>query len=761
MSLPHPSSLPPGASTGALSRGVRRAAGLAARRPKTVIALWLLLVVGCVFAGGAAGTKTLTDTETGAGQSRTADERIEAAGLSDPAVESVLISSKDPATTASGRGRPDASGWRPATTPLPSRGRPARPSSPTNGGRIVLVQARLRGDPDDAGDIADGVAATVRATSAEHPAATFQQAGDGSFDSTIDEVVADDLQRAELISLPLTLLVLVIAFGALVAAAVPLVLGITAVTAAMGALGVVSQIAPSTDTTASVVVLIGLAVGVDYSLFYIRREREERRAGRGPDAALDAAAASVGRAILISGLTVMIALAGLLLSGNGVFISIGLATILVVAIAVLGSLTVLPAMLALLGDRIDKGRLPRFLRRRPRPAGAGFWGRLARRRDPAPRRRARRLRLDPGGAGRARAPAQDGRRRAGEPARRHPRRAGPEGDPGVVPGRADQREPRRQRRGPRCPARRAARRSGEAARRPSAAAAPSTSRWREDGRTAVVDVPMPSQGEDADRRAVETLRDEIAPKAPGGHALVTGDAAGSVDFSDQMKAATPIVIGFVMALAFALLLWAFRSPKLAATVIGLNLLSVGAAFGLMAAVFQHEWAEGLLGFESSGAIVSWLPLFSFVVLFGLSMDYTVLVLERIQEARRAGRSPAAAAAEGIGATAGTVTSAAVVMVAIFAVFATLRLLDMKQMGFGLAAAVLLDVTLVRGVALPAAIALLGERGWRVKRPRVRRAREPRQGGGLGWRSWPSRPRPRAARCRCSARSRRSPASSAR
>ena len=244
-----------------------------------------------------------------------------------------------------------------------------------------------------------------------------------------------------------------------------------------------------------------------------------------------------------------------------------------------------------------------------------------------------------------------------------------------------------------------------------------------DGSTAVVDVPMPSQDRDADRHAVDTLRDEVAPTAPGGHALVTGDAAQSADFSDQMKTATPIVIAFVMALAFALLLWAFRSPKLAATVIGLNLLSVGAAFGLMAAVFQHEWAEGLLGFESSGTIVSWLPLFSFVVLFGLSMDYTVLVLERIQESRRAGRSPAAAAAEGIGATAGTVTSAAFVMVAIFAVFATLRLLDMKQMGFGLAAAVLLDVTLVRGVALPAAIALLGDRGWRVKRPRVRRARE--------------------------------------
>jgi len=180
----------------------------------------------------------------------------------------------------------------------------------------------------------------------------------------------------------------------------------------------------------------------------------------------------------------------------------------------------------------------------------------------------------------------------------------------------------------------------------------------------------------------------------------------------------------VLALAFGLLLWAFRSPRLAATVVGLNLLSVGASFGVLVAVFQHTWAEDLLGFTSSGTIVSWLPLFSFVILFGLSMDYTVLVLERIREARRAGRPPAAAAAEGVAATAGTVTSAAVVMVAIFAVFATLRLLDMKQMGVGLAAAVLLDVTIVRGLALPAAITLLGERGWRVPRRAAPRT-EPR------------------------------------
>jgi uncharacterized membrane protein YdfJ with MMPL/SSD domain len=265
---------------------------------------------------------------------------------------------------------------------------------------------------------------------------------------------------------------------------------------------------------------------------------------------------------------------------------------------------------------------------------------------------------------------------------------------------------------------------GERGRDAVGGAAPVQVEVARDGRTALVEVPMPTAAPDAQSRAVETLRERVAPSGPGEETLVTGHAAGSVDFADQISGATPLVIGFVLALAFALLLWAFRSPRLAATVVGLNLLSVGAAFGLMVAVFQNTWAEDLLGFTSSGTIVPWLPLFSFVVLFGLSMDYTVLVLERIREARRAGRTPAAAAAEGIAATGGTVTSAAVVMVAIFAVFATLRLLDMKQMGFGLAAAVLLDVTVVRGLALPAAITLLGERGWKVPRPRHRRP-EPR------------------------------------
>jgi len=708
---------------GALARGVRRAAGVAARRPKTAIALWVVLVIGCLVAGGMTGTRELSDAESGAGQSARADARLAAAGLEDPAVENILVRSGDRAATAAAATDLERrlDGERGAVAAV--TGPRDAPELSTAGGKTVLVQARLRGDPDTADVRAATVTPVVAAVARDHAGVQLQQAGSGSFDAAIDEVVEKDLQRAELISLPVTLLVLVIAFGALVAAIVPLVLGMTAVIAAMGAAGVVSQIAPSTDNTASVIVLIGLAVGVDYSLFYIRREREERRAGRGPHAALDAAAATVGRAIFISGLTVMVALAGLLLSGNGVFVSIGLATTLVVAIAVLGSLTVLPAMLALLGDRVDRGRLPRVLRRRtPRPAGSGLSGRIARSVTRRPvvalvtvvsvlgALAVPVLQLDTSDAGIDGLP-QDLQVVQAQRAIEQSFPGAPSTADVVVEGTdLDAKRDELQALG---------KRAAEA----TDAAGPVGIEVSRDGATALLSVPLSATGADEQRAAVETLRHDVAPTAPG-EMLVAGDAAGSVDFADQMAKAIPIVIGFVLAFAFALLVWAFRSPKLAATVIALNLLSVGAAFGVQVAIFQHSWAEDLLGFTSTGTIASWLPLFSFVVLFGLSMDYTVLVLERIREARRAGRPPAAAAAEGIAATAGTVTMAALVMVAIFAVFATLRLLDMKQMGVGLAAAVLIDVTLVRGLALPAAIALLGERGWRVPRAVAQRRSRP-------------------------------------
>jgi uncharacterized membrane protein YdfJ with MMPL/SSD domain len=702
----------PLSADGALVRVIRRVSGAAARRPRLTITLWLLLVVACVVGGMAAGTKQLTNDQTGVGESARANSLIAAAHLRRPAQENILVRSANAATTRSA-----VAALQTSLRAVPRAGSIRRPSDTPAlskaGGRTALVQVTLRGDPDKAGDHVDGVQRAVARVAARHPHARLQEAGDGTFDKAFNTYAGTDLAHAELISLPITLLILVLAFGALVAASVPLLLGVTSVVAALGAKGLVSHIVPVTNSTASVILLIGLAVGVDYSLFYIRRERAERAAGRGPAAALEAASATVGRAIVVSGLTVLIALAGLLFTGSKVFTSIGLATMVVVAIAVIGSVTVLPAVLAKLGDRVDRGRIPLLGRMSARRSGSGgAWARVARLVTARPLAS---LVVAVCALGTLAVPALQ-LRTADPNATDLPShatvRVANDAIERVFPG-APQPAAlviRGQHLGSAGEQVRLAA-LGNRARRVTGGSGRVVIDTARDGRTAVVRVPMPYRNLDQAKRAVQDLRSTVARPA---HALVTGDAAGSLDFANRMKSATPLVIAFVMGLAFVLLLAAFRSPRLAASVIGLNLLSVGAAYGVLVAVFQHHWAQGILGFQSNGAIVSWLPLFAFVVLFGLSMDYTVLVLERVREARSAGLSAREAAAEGVAATAGAVTSAAVVMVFVFGVFATLGLLEFKQLGVGLSAAVLIDATIVRGIALPAVLALLGDRGWQVR-----------------------------------------------
>ena len=723
-----------------IARAVLALSRTASRRPRRAIGLWVLLVVGCLVAGGLTGTKSLDEAESGVGDSGVAARQVADAGLRAPATEVVLVRTGSAAGTARVvRDLTDALGRTEGVADArgPVGDGPRDAALRTDGGRAVLVTATLRGDPADAADRAPAVERSVAAVARDHPDAALHQTGAGSLDAAIEQVVADDLKSAELISLPITLIVLVIAFAALVAASVPLLLGVTAVAAAMGALGVVSQLVPTADTTASLVVLIGLAVGVDYSLFYVRREREERRRGRGPLAALDAAAASVGRAVLVSGLTVIVALAGLFVTGIPIFASMAVGTIVVVAIALLGSLIVLPAVLALLGDRVDRGRLPRVLRpswwaglvrsgsASPRPARRTAWRRLA---DLVTGRPVVSLVTAVALLAAIAAPALD--LRTSEP--------GLGSLPADLPAVQDQRAVERAFPGSPDDALLVVRgdalrgeRAGAALRALGARAEQATGgrgavdvRVAEDGRTAVVAVPMPDRGTDAARDVVRALRADVAPTLgdalPGATALVAGDAADELDFDETMAAKLPLVVGFVLGLAFVLLLAAFRSVRLAIAVVALNLLSVGAAYGVMAAVFQHSWAEGALDFASTGTVASWLPLMSFVILFGLSMDYSVLVLERIREARAAGRPPREAAAEGVASTAGAITSAAAVMVAVFAIFGTLRMLEMKQMGVGLASAVLLDATIVRAIALPAVVTLLGEKG--VPRPKLRSRR---------------------------------------
>lgn len=638
-----PPSLPlRGARRGPLQRLVGAAARLAQRRPKTIVALWLVLIVGCVAVGSAAGTKSLTSVQSEVGQAAQADKLIDHAGLRDPAVESILIRSSDAGETKAATAALEA---RLQKLPrVASVTGPAQSSALSrDGGRTVLVQATLRGNPDNADDHVRPVLAATAAVQHAHPNATLQESGDGSANKALNDLISHDLSHAEELSLPITLIILVLAFGALVAAAVPLLLGLTAVAGALGALGIVSHLAPNSDSTSAVVVLIGLAVGIDYSLFYIRREREERKAGAA--SALDAAAASVGRAILISGVTVMVALAGLLITGQGDFVSMGLGTIVVVLIAVIGSLTVLPAVLALLGDRVDRGRVPGYRWMRNRRAAreaakgrrVGAWAGLARvvTRSPAaalvtaicvlgalavPTLQMHTSDLDvndmPQNLTVVRAAEAIERAFPGAPQNAELVVTGHELDAHA--------------------ARNQLTALGQRALKTTGGRGEVTVAVARNGDLARVNVPMPERSIGAAEQLVKQLRTNVAPTAtrvPGAHgtALVTGSAADSLDYSSRMKTATPEVIAFVLALGFLLLVASFRAPLLAAAMMALNLLSIGAAYGALVAIFQHTWAEQLLNFHSTGTIVDWLPLFMFVVLFGLSMDYTVLVLERIRE----------------------------------------------------------------------------------------------------------------------------------
>ncbi|HEX6389364.1 MAG TPA: MMPL family transporter [Solirubrobacteraceae bacterium] len=686
-----------------LSTLITRIAGAASRRPKTTIALWLVFVAGCVFSGAMAGTNAISGADEEVGQTKQAERAMERANLDAPDIESVLVRSSSPATT---RSAADA-----LTQRLRATAGVTRVETAARRGPAQLVQATLKEGSDDALEArVEAVQREVAAVHKSHPGAQFLQTGDGSFGIAIDEMVGEDLAKAEMISLPLTLVILLLAFGAFVAASVPLLLGITSVAAALGVAGPLSQIFPADESASSLVVLIGLAVGVDYSLFYIRREREERRRGYGPQAALRAASAGVARAIAMSGATVIVAIAGLLITGMPMFMSMALSTMAVVAIAVLGSLTVLPAVLAKLGDKVDKGRI---WRRRERRGEGRAWAALARgvtRRPlgalaiagallvtlaiPATQLSTGTTTLE--GLPKDLAPAQA--------AIEIQKAFGREPDLGeiVVTG-ADLGDKRA-----------GLVKLGRDAMRATGARGDVAVQVAADGRTALVEIPMASDDPDG---AVRTIRSEVLPGAaalgPQTKAMLGGQAAGDLDFTSRLNTMTPIVVAIVLGLAFVLLVAAFRSAWLAAGVIGLNLLSIGAAYGVLVAVFQYDWAEGLLGFTSTGSVVDWVPLFCFVILFGLSMDYTIIVLERIREARLAGHDARAAVAEGLSATAGAVTSAAVVMVAVFAVFAALRLPDMKQLGVGLATAVLIDATIVRALALPALVTLLGERRWRV------------------------------------------------
>jgi len=537
----------------------------------------------------------------------------------------------------------------------------------------------------------------------------------------MNNTISSDFRRAEVTSLPITLVLLLAVFGALIAAGIPLLLAGTSVATAISLLAIPSRWLPVGSTTSSVVLLVGMAVGVDYTLFYLRREREERAAGADTYTAVRTAAATSGRAIVVSGLTVMISLAGLFLTGIDVFSGIAVGTIMVVGVTVLGSLTALPAALSLLGTWVDRGRIPFLGRRRTAARPSRVWAALARRVVAKPV-------LFGGAAALALAalavPALS--MRLADPGYHDlptnipvvqnllaTQRAFPGGPtPAEVVVTGDNLT------GP------AVRHAITALQGRAATNTllrePVTTALLDHNQVMVVSVPLAGGGTDAtSNQALAQLRDQALPatlgRVSGVTYAVTGMTAGNHDFDAQLRATLPLVFAFVLGLAFLVLMVTFRSVFIPLMSIVLNLLSIGAAYGVLTLIFQDGHLHGPLGFSPYGAIVPWMPLFMFVLLFGLSMDYHVFILSRIRELRLRGMPTRDAITNGISASAGVVTSAAVIMVAVFSIFATLSVIEFKMIGIGLATAILIDATVVRGVLMPAAMSLLGERNWYLPR----------------------------------------------
>jgi putative drug exporter of the RND superfamily len=677
------------------------------RHRKVAILGWIAMVAIVFVAGRMIGTSSVPSYDPG--QSGQAERVLSQLGVNPPPSEAVLIRDRAGAAFAADPAmRQAVAQVVTALRALPrSSASDIRSPLGADGGGLVSASGRSALVIFDVTGQVSPALRAVAAVQARNPGLEIAEAGTASVDQVVSEQIGHDFHQAELTSLPITLILLLIVFGARIAAGIPLLLAGTAVITAISLTSVVGRWLPTGQSTSEVVLVIGMAVGVDYSLFYLRREREERARGRGTAEALAIAAGTSGRAIVVSGMTVMVALAGLFMTGYDVFTGIAIGTIAVVGVTVVGSLTVLPALLSLLGGWADRGRIPFLGRRRTAPAPSRLWAALVRRvlRRPAAwggiaaiamialalPAISLRLANPPNGGFSGSLPvlrtvSQIQRAFSPSPAQ-------------VVvtgPNLAD-----------RTLAAAVAAISRDASAR-GPIRRPVTSDLVAGGRALIVNVPLAGNG--TDRVLPATIG-----RVPGVSYAVTGDTASNYDDIAALHSRTPLVLAVVAALAFVLLLIAFRSPAIALLSVGLNLLSVGASYGLITLIFQDGRLQGALGYTSYGGIVPWIPLFMFVILFGLSMDYHVFILSRIRECGRGGLATKEAIVGGIANSAGVVTSAAVIMVAVFSILATLSIISTQILGVGLAVAVLIDATVVRGILVPSALALLGERAWHLPR----------------------------------------------
>ncbi|MBT2526922.1 MMPL family transporter [Streptomyces sp. ISL-99] len=700
-----------------------------ATHPWRAIAGWLVFLVVCVGAGSAVGMNKGQFSDFWIGEAGRAEAIAADAGLTPAPVERVLI-------TAEHRGKPDAAAAEDAARDvrrrmenLPAVVSVAAPKAAADGSAL-MVAVTLRGDKETAKEDVDALLEQTEAVRSEHRGLRVEQTGSASLSNGVNDKQGKDLQRTEAISLPVTFLILFVVFGSVLAAGIPVLLALFAFAGAVGLYGLASWITPDAGGAAlSVIFMLGMAVGVDYSLFYLKRAREERERTGGTishAAAVELAAATSGRAVVDSGLAVALALGGLYLMDDVIFSSIATGAILVTLVAVAGSLTVLPALLAKLGHRTDGRRARRRAAQGARaPEQSRMWSALLR---PVMRRplvtllaglaataalALPTLGMKLGTEGKDTFPdsvaamATYDRLTAAYPA---------DGTAHLVVVRsdaahADEAKAALRRLADRTSGNELFARDGTAPRL----------RTSEDGRSAMLTLPVPyAENSEAADRSLALLRGELVPatvgRVAGTEAAVSGEIAYGADYAAHQEKRLPWVILFVSLATLALMYAAFRSVVMAVLSVLLNLAAVLVSWGVLTLVFQGTWAEGLLGFESTGFVGSRTPLLVFAILVGLSTDYQIFVVNRIKEAVRRGAATREAVVDGITGSASVVTSAAVIMVSVFVSFLFIDRIEMKQIAVGLTVAVLFDAIVLRALILPSAMALLGDRCW--GRPRT-------------------------------------------
>ena len=574
-------------------------------------------------------------------------------------------------------------------------------------GRTAIIPITMAGSLNDARDNIDKVLDTALAHNGAD-GLSVHVTGLASIDNGVNKVAEEDLKTGETFGILLALIILLLVFGAVVSALLPIILAVVAIVVALALTALVGQIGDLSFFVTNMITMMGLAVGIDYALFIVSRYREERADGVERLGAIERAGDTSSRAVFFSGLTVVVALAGLLIVPMSVFVSLAVGAILVVLSAIVAALTLLPALLSVLGDRIDAGRVSRLVPKRfRRERGEGFWSRTA---EWVMRRPVASLAVSAGllivasipywgintGASGVDSLPPGLQARQGYDILQQEFSVGNVA-PARIPITGD-------------PA--SSQNSAEISRITAAVAGDPVlgTPALEAGATAnggVLSIPVNADSTSSEATgAVGRLR--VVTELPVG-----GAAAENLDYFDIADRYLPIVVAIVLALSFLILLLAFRSIVVPLVAIVLNLLSVGAAFGLMTLVSQYGVGADIFGFQQVDTVEAWIPIFLFAVLFGLSMDYHVFLLSRIRERYLKTGSNVESITYGISSSGRLITGAALIMVAVFGGFAAGQLVMFQQMGFGLGVAVLIDATLVRGVLLPAAMRLLGDANWHL------------------------------------------------